>query len=55
MSHSVFHGFLHKVEALPPGVKLVFMRAFEMQQVTDDLQDITDKVNELFWAMRQGR
>lgn len=40
ISHPVFHWFLHKVEALPAGVKLVLVRTFEMQQVADDLKGI---------------
>lgn len=43
MSHPVFHWLLHKVEALPAGVELMFVRAFEVQQVTDNLKGITDK------------
>lgn len=37
ISHPVLHGLLNQVEAFPTGVKLMFVRAFEMQQVTDDL------------------
>lgn len=40
ISHPVFHWFLHKVEALPAGVKLMLVRTFEMQQVADDLKGI---------------
>ena len=37
LAHSVLHRFLHEVEPLPAGVKLVLVGAFEVQQVTDDL------------------
>lgn len=43
ISYSVFHWFLHKVEALPARVKLMFVRTFEVQQVADNLGGITDK------------
>lgn len=43
ISHSVFHWFLHKIEALPAGVKLMFVRTFEVQQVADNLKGIAHK------------
>jgi len=46
MSHSVFHRFLHKVEALPAGVKLMLVRTFEVQEVADNLRSIRVAVNE---------
>lgn len=51
-SHPVFHWFLHKVEALPAGVKLMFVRTFEVQQVADNLKGVTDKNIDLSWIMR---
>lgn len=39
ISHPVLHGLLDQVEALPARVKLLFVGAFEVQQVTDDLDD----------------
>ena len=42
LAHSVLHRFLHKVEPLPAGVKLVLVGAFEVQKVTNDLFKDTD-------------
>lgn len=42
-SHPVFHRLLHKVEALPSRVKLMFVRPFEVQQITDNLEEISDE------------
>lgn len=39
IAHPVLHGLLDQVEALPARVKLLFVGAFEVQQVTDDLDD----------------
>lgn len=38
-SHSVLHGFLDEVEALPARVELVLVGAFEVQQVAYDLKE----------------
>lgn len=38
-SYSVLHWLLHEVEALPARVELVLVRAFEVQQVANDLED----------------
>lgn len=38
-SYSVLHWLLHEVEALPARVELVLVRAFEVQQVANDLEE----------------
>lgn len=39
VTHSVLHWFLDEVEALPARVKLVFVGAFEVQKVANDLKE----------------